>query len=369
MDANGYSQEEKVFNLQLIVQKLEEELLLYRNGTTATELLELIHEKDVEIETWRAKCDEKDEKMKKIAKTSGDVLLKFERLTEDFSSQEKEKLMLHDHIHRLEDEMRSMASNITQLHETIDQMKREAQAKDDMIGQLRLQVWEMQQHSTRLEEKDEIFKQEIEQVKEEADRSQTMLKDIISSLEAKLQDMEKSVLMKTLEIESTNKEISRWKGYVEEQDKSIDKLQKRCATLVAEKGDKLKSLDQERQEMIAHVQQFRESMSTNLQQREDALKRKDEKIREVRHFLYLVLSSSSITFASLQLILQNATLQQQIRLQKMQEGNNEIRQMQQNAENATNIVLQKLSSKDKKKNVPLTDHTNTAPAVPTSNGI
>lgn len=284
MDGNGYSQEEKIFNLQLIVQKLEEELLLYRNGTTATELLELIHEKDVEIETWRAKCDEKDEKMKKLAKTSGDVLLKYERLGDDFTSLEKEKLMLHDHIHRLEDEMRSMTNNIAQLHETIDQMKKESQSKDDVIGKLRLQVWEMQQQSATVQQNDEVYRQEIESIRQEAEQSQLSLKDTIAMLEIKIQEMEHSVLEKTLEVDATNKEISRWRGYVEEQDKSIEKLQKRCATLVAEKGDKLKSLDQERQEMIAHVQQFRESMSSNLQQREDALKRKDEKIREVSFY-------------------------------------------------------------------------------------
>lgn len=71
-----YNQEEKVFNLQLIIQKQEEELRLYRNGTTAQELLELIHEKDIEIETWRTKLEEKEEKLKKLAKTSGDVLMK-----------------------------------------------------------------------------------------------------------------------------------------------------------------------------------------------------------------------------------------------------------------------------------------------------
>ncbi len=285
----GYSPEEKIFNLQLIVQKLEEELLLYRNGTTATELLELIHEKDVEIETWRAKCDEKDEKMKKLAKTSGDVLLKYERLGEDFTTLEKEKLMLHDHIHRMEDEMRSMATNISQLHDNIDLLKREMQCKDDVIGKLRLEVWEMQQNADKVVEKDDEYRQEIESLKAEAEQSQASLKDTIVILENKVHELEKTVLEKSLEVDAVNKEIGRWKGYVEEQDKSIEKLQKRCATLVAEKGDKLKSLDQERQEMISHVQQFRESMSSNLQQREDALKRKDEKIREVSSNKYIFL--------------------------------------------------------------------------------
>lgn len=62
-------------------------------------------------------------------------------------------------------------------------------------------------------------------------------------------------------------------------------------------------------------------------------------------------------------MLQNATLQQQIRLQKVQEGSAEVKQMQLNTENATNAVLQKLATKDKKKNVPLSDNTNAATSV------
>ena len=34
--------ENQVFNLQLTIQKLEEELILYRNGTTTQELMDFI---------------------------------------------------------------------------------------------------------------------------------------------------------------------------------------------------------------------------------------------------------------------------------------------------------------------------------------
>ncbi len=62
-------------------------------------------------------------------------------------------------------------------------------------------------------------------------------------------------------------------------------------------------------------------------------------------------------------MLQNATLQQQLRLLKVQDSTRDAQQMQQNTENATNAVLQKLSLKDKKKSVPLTDHTNAVPST------
>lgn len=47
--------DDKVFNLQLYVQKLEQELLLYRKGTTRDDLIDIIEEKNKEIE--QLKCD------------------------------------------------------------------------------------------------------------------------------------------------------------------------------------------------------------------------------------------------------------------------------------------------------------------------
>ena len=35
-------EQDKIFNLQLIIQRLEEELILYRNGTTTEDLFNII---------------------------------------------------------------------------------------------------------------------------------------------------------------------------------------------------------------------------------------------------------------------------------------------------------------------------------------
>ena len=72
--------QDKIFNLQLIVQKLEEELRLYRNGTTSTEFVEIIGEKEAENNDLKVSLEQSDEKLKKLAKSSSEVIERYEKL-------------------------------------------------------------------------------------------------------------------------------------------------------------------------------------------------------------------------------------------------------------------------------------------------
>ena len=44
----------KIFNLQLLVQRLESELMLYRNGTTSAQIYEVLQEKEAECNELKA---------------------------------------------------------------------------------------------------------------------------------------------------------------------------------------------------------------------------------------------------------------------------------------------------------------------------
>ena len=77
------AEQEKIFNLQLIVQKLEEELRLYRNGATATEFAEIISEKESEIVILNKTIEDTNEKLRKLAKSSAEVIERFELLQRD----------------------------------------------------------------------------------------------------------------------------------------------------------------------------------------------------------------------------------------------------------------------------------------------
>ena len=72
--------QERVFNLQLTIQRLEEELSLYRNGTTSEQLFELMKEKETEITELKELIIDKDSKLRKLAKSSTEVITKFEDL-------------------------------------------------------------------------------------------------------------------------------------------------------------------------------------------------------------------------------------------------------------------------------------------------
>ncbi len=243
------SQEEKIFNLQLIIQKLEEELSLYRNGTTATELLELINEKDVEIETWRAKCEEKDEKLRRLAKTSGDVLLKYEKLQEELQKHHNQINETEFIIKDYSDQIVECEHKIKQLEGIVNEKAVETRQKDDIIGSLRLELWDLKQ-SQDSKIKDELITMEI--VKKDLERMIVQKDDELNQKSEEIYQLKK-------EVEAVQSDLNKYKNISQDQEASIEKLQKRCAGLIAEKSDKLKQLDAERQEMIQHIQQFRVS--------------------------------------------------------------------------------------------------------------
>ena len=83
LDIMTDQQQEKIFNLQLIVQKLEEELKLYRNGTTTEFVTEIIKEKEAEIVTLNGTIEETNEKLRKLAKSSQEVITRCESLSFD----------------------------------------------------------------------------------------------------------------------------------------------------------------------------------------------------------------------------------------------------------------------------------------------
>lgn len=263
--------QEKIFNLQLTIQKQDEELRLYRNGTTANELFELIHEKEIEIELWRVKCEEKDEKLKRLAKTSGDVLMKYEELQSNLQSLYDLKSSLEQEVKIAQEKKKEQELVYQEQKKEMNKVQDELHQRENEIGSLRLQLWEMEQ---KLEE--------IQNTTNHAQLATMEATTEVKQLRDYQQELEHLIAEQTQEITSLTQEVKKWKSYVNDQDQSIEKLQKRCAALVSEKAETLRSLDLERQEMISHVQNFRETMTVNLSQRDEALKRREEKIRELQ---------------------------------------------------------------------------------------
>ena len=69
-----------VLDLQITVAKLQEELTLYRNGTSSNEFYELIKEKDIEINLLKDSNSELKGKLHLMAKSSTNLLTKNDEL-------------------------------------------------------------------------------------------------------------------------------------------------------------------------------------------------------------------------------------------------------------------------------------------------
>ncbi len=192
--------------MQLTIHKLEEELSLYRNGTNVAELLELIKEKDTDISAMKQTIASKDENIRKLFKSSSELLSK---------------------------------------HESLQEIKEV------------------------LSRENEVLKSTIESMNQDISNKQ----QAILSLELRVNEVIATVFIKDKQIETINGELSAQEEMLTEEKRkcsdltedndlkeaTIQKLHKRCADLVKSKGDKVKELDTERQDMITQVQTFRVS--------------------------------------------------------------------------------------------------------------
>lgn len=200
--------QERIFNLQLTVQRLEEELSLYRNGTTAEQLFDLMKEKEAEIGDLKESIADKESKLRKLAKSSSEFIAKFE----DLQISNRNTLLQLAEAHKdREDDLQDHIAVINEMNEKYDAL----------------------QETLRLEK--ESSEALMSNIREQEDQN----RDLMRQLSAK--ELVRSKLAEQLQ----------------EADRSIERLQKRCAELVGEKTQKLRLLDDERQDMITHVQDFR----------------------------------------------------------------------------------------------------------------
>lgn len=219
---------EKIFNLQLLVQKQEEELVLYRNGVNIGELLDLIKEKDMEIETTTQLMKSKDETLRKLAKSSNEVLEKYDAAMESKDTLTRDNLRLQD--------------TVSQSTAAIEELKCTCRQKDEK-------------------------KQELETLISE----QTKL---IDDMNAALSVQESDISLLKMDVESLGDTLTI-------KEDAIEKLHQRCAELVAAKNEKIRELDDERAEMVTQVQNFRESVTLGVSKRDAALAKRDAKIADV----------------------------------------------------------------------------------------
>lgn len=136
------------------------------------------------------------------------------------------------------------------------------QEHERVIDELSAQMLEVSQRAenaeatvTALEEKEQKYLRQLCTTEQQShdQRLLVMAKDAeISALQEQITQLQEAA-------EQQQQTVEQLQQQVESAEASVEKLQTRCAALVAEKSEKLRQLDQERQEMLQHVQKFRVS--------------------------------------------------------------------------------------------------------------
>lgn len=190
--------QDKVFNLQLHVQKLEEELSVYRNGTTGAHLYELVLEKDEEIanlkemvsaltkggDDLKKSLEDKVENLRKLAKGSSEVLARCKEL-------ETQKAAVESQLADLQQDYRLLSASADEKTRMLEEKNNEIQLRDD-------------------------------------------------ALESLAQEME-------------------------DRDVSIEKLQARCAAVVADNASRTRAIERERSEWTIEGKELREEIEKGIQ--------------------------------------------------------------------------------------------------------
>lgn len=128
--------EQRVFNLQIQIQKLEEELSLFRNGASGQELFEVIGEKNTEIHDLKVSLAAKTDSLKKLAKSSGDVLSQYSALQDSFEQMKLAKAEVERRTATLQLEIEELRSSCDNLSKTNAGLKDEGAVKQEKICEL-----------------------------------------------------------------------------------------------------------------------------------------------------------------------------------------------------------------------------------------
>jgi len=127
-----------IFNLRLMNQKMEEELRLYRNGTTPDNLLELIDEKDAEISRLRKAAQDTADKLRRIAKGSKEVISKCDLLqkeNDDLKMQEA-KRSEDAALHKASVQKQQSSAALASQHQTNKELSSAKQTIQDLLQEV-----------------------------------------------------------------------------------------------------------------------------------------------------------------------------------------------------------------------------------------
>lgn len=104
---------------------MQEEVSLYRNGTTGEDFVEIIKEKDAELAATKQNLAEKTESLRKLAKTSAGVLAECDRLNDTTRTLQAEKKDLEEKLSAQSMDLENTRKQLTEAQEALGDVESE----------------------------------------------------------------------------------------------------------------------------------------------------------------------------------------------------------------------------------------------------
>ena len=171
---------DQLFHLQLAFQKLEEEVKLYRNGTTSENLLDLLHEKDREIVQLKGVVSETTDKLRRIAKGSSELIVRCENLQRERDAALKGEQLVNECLATQGSEMKLLQEEKASVFEALQRSIESITERDEKIKDLADQINKLQAQCASLVSKKSDLDRLLE--KEKAERRET-IKEFSAQLE------------------------------------------------------------------------------------------------------------------------------------------------------------------------------------------
>lgn len=302
---------DRYFNLQLTIQKLEEELALYRNGTTGQELLDLIKEKDKEVECLSTELNNVKKELATtktnfttLIKSSRKTLADNEALKRSIENMQQEKISTEEKcadlsisLSKLHEECTKKEDELKELHNNFDQSKRQNEDDAAMISKLQEQgvnhVKKLNAQYKDLKDNEVVIKQleqkiqtlEIDTWKDKEkitqlqleyrDQSNAYLKDKESHSDT-IKAAHKQLVAKVKEVETLTKQVVDLEKRLAERDEAYKRA-------VVERDDSIRSLKLQVEHLEKSHEEFVINSKNTLESREEHWKdeaRRLEKLNE-----------------------------------------------------------------------------------------
>eukprot|EP00602_Paraphysomonas_sp_CaronLab_P003570 CAMPEP_0185027636 /NCGR_PEP_ID=MMETSP1103-20130426/12889_1 /TAXON_ID=36769 /ORGANISM="Paraphysomonas bandaiensis, Strain Caron Lab Isolate" /LENGTH=410 /DNA_ID=CAMNT_0027561733 /DNA_START=79 /DNA_END=1311 /DNA_ORIENTATION=- len=289
------SESDKMFNCKLTIQKLEEELALYRNGTSGEDLIEVINEKDCELNELRRNLSEVTEGYTKVGTALKGLLPEFDAL-------KKEKAELTQMVELKCGELVERDSTISQLRSDVESLTRQVSSLDADLStrneenkylmadveklQMRCSVLvnESREKTQFLNSEKSLRAKEVKEMRDELDRAMrcnTELKVLSSDLNEEIETKDAELMSAKSEITSLKSEINRIQNEYTALQQKLKGVSTELSAAQSQVCDKTREADDLRMVYSQRIEE-RNKRERELQQ---VIVTREDSIRELTHDL------------------------------------------------------------------------------------